>query len=463
MKWHSFGSRIVAVRIPDSPSSTSTRLDRGDLLAWVVLALLTGAAIWGIQSHTDPRFLTDPIGNDVWFEGDQPTVADRMLHRWSDQSRNARHPLFPLLGTMPVYAFTALGVPQFIALRLTVIAFGLLWSGTVYLLMRSITTSRAQALVFTALAHVTAAAMFWLPVPETYSLGSVSVMAVLALGAWDPFGRRVGAWYVGAAAFSLAVTTTNWLTGLAVLATRHPWRRALQIAANSLCVVVVLWAIQRAIFPTAEFFIGSGIQRRFILPRGIDGIPAVLRTLFVHSIVMPQIGMVREPKWGWIMSVQEAGVGSSGPLGVAATVVWGALLLLGSLALATRAHPMRAPLALALGGHAIVYVVYGDETFLYTLLVAPVLVAVAAVGANTRLRSLVLSLAVILTVLLAVNNWAQFSRAMHFFDTAYPSFSACTGSLRDARLAGHQAAIPPVIANSTQVTTRVGTSAPCTP
>jgi hypothetical protein len=408
------------VQIPDPPSLTRTKLEWGDLLAFVVLAILTGAAIWGIQSHMDHRFLTDPIGNDVWFEGDQPTVADRMVHRWSDQSRNARHPLFPLLGSTPVYLFAALGVFPSVALRLTVVAFGILWSGTVYLLLRGITTSRADALVFTALAHMTAAAMFWLPVPETYALASVSVMAVLALCAWDPSGRRAAAWYVGAAAFSLAVTTTNWLTGLVGLATRHPWRRALQLAANSLCVVVVLWAVQRAVFPTADFFIGSGLQRRFILPRGIEGIPAVLRGVFVHSIVMPHIGLVREPKWGWIMSVQEAGVGSSGLPGIAATGVWVVLLLLGALALVTWAHPMRAPLALALGGHVIVYAVYGDETFLYTLLVAPLLVAVAAVGANTRLRPLVLSLALILTVLLAANNWGQLSRALHFFG-AVPS------------------------------------------
>jgi hypothetical protein len=137
----------------------------------------------------------------------------------------------------------------------------------------------------------------------------------------------------------------------------------------------------------------------------------------VHSIVMPQIGMLREPKWGWIMSVQEAAVGSSGLPGMAATVIWVALLLLGTLALVTWEHPMRAPLGLTLAGHVVVYAVYGDETFLYTLLVAPLLVAVAAVAANTRLRPLVLSMAVVLTVLLAVNNWGQLSRALHFFDT----------------------------------------------
>ena len=400
---------------PNSISSTGPTPDRRDLVAMVLFAVVVAATVWTLQAHADRRFLVDPVGNDVWFEGDQPTVADRMLHRWSDQSRNARHPLFPLLGSLPVHAFVAAGLPEPVALRLVVVAFAVLWSGTLYIFLLGVTRSRATAVIFAALGHVTAAALFWVPVPETYALGSVSVMAVLALCAWDPAGGLAAGWYVASAALSLAVTTTNWLTGLAGVATRHRWTRAVQIAANSLCVVVVLWGCQRALFPTADFFIGSGMQRRFILPRGLGGIPDVLRALFVHSIVMPRIGFVTEPKWGTIMSVQQARVGSTGLLGIASTVAWGGLLLVGFWTLARQPHHMRRPLAAALGGHVLVYALYGEETFLYTLLIAPLLIAVAAVGASGRLRPAVLATAALLTLMLAFHNWQQLARALDFF------------------------------------------------
>src|SRR5947199_9893186 len=68
-----------------------------DLAVAALFALIIGILIWNVQRSMDARFFAAPAGNDVWFEADLPTVADTVLHRWSTQSRNARHPLFPLL------------------------------------------------------------------------------------------------------------------------------------------------------------------------------------------------------------------------------------------------------------------------------------------------------------------------------------------------------------------------------
>jgi hypothetical protein len=283
---------MITEAAPERAAVASDRLTRADALVLLVLAVITGACVWQLRARADPRFLMLPAGNDVWFEADVPTVADRMLHRWADQSRNARHPLFPLLATVPVYGLRTLGLSEGLALRTILVVFAAAWSALFYLLLRGITRRRLDALVFTVLGHVTAAAMFWLPVPETYTLGSVSVMAAGALALWDPRRRPGAGWYVAAAAFSMAVTTSNWLTGLAAAATRYPWRRAMQIGANSLCAVVLVWGVQRVAFPSADFFIG-------------------------------------EPKWGKMMSVQASPLASSGIYGAAATVLWAALLGLG--------------------------------------------------------------------------------------------------------------------------------------
>ena len=267
---------------------TSRRLDRLDAAIALGLAFLAGALVWFTAARFDPRFLKDPDGNDVWFEADLPTVSDRILHRWSDQSRNARHPLFPLLATLPInVAKTVVGEQT--ALRLLIVKVAAVWVLALYLLLRAVTPGRLDALIFTALGSVSAAAVFWLPVPETYALGSVSVIAALALCAWDPLGRAGATAYVSAAAFSLAVTTTNWVSGLAAVFSRKPWRTALQLAANSLTVVVVLWGVQHLLFSSAAFFIGEGAQTRFILPHGLAGIAQALRAVVFHSMVMPAI------------------------------------------------------------------------------------------------------------------------------------------------------------------------------
>jgi len=134
-----------------------------------------------------------------------------------------------------------------------------------------------------------------------------------------------------------------------------------------------------------------------------------------HSMVMPAIAIVPEQKWGTIMSVQDSAVGSGGAIAIAATVLWAMLLGLGAWTLATRASSIRLPLLLALGGHLLVYAIYGEETFLYTLHIAPLLVCVAALATNTRLRMVALGSAAFVAVLLAFHNSSQLAQALGFF------------------------------------------------
>ena len=407
-------SRKALTNPPMTETRTSRRLDRLDAVIALGLLLVIGALVWLTAARFDPRFLKDPDGNDVWFEADLPTVSDRILHRWSDQSRNARHPLFPLLATLPInVAKTVVGEQT--ALRLLIVKVAALWVVALYLLLRAVTPGRLDALIFTALGSVSAAAVFWLPVPETYALGSLSVIAALALCAWDPMGKAGATAYVSAAAFSLAVTTTNWVSGLAAIFSRKPWRTALQLAANSLTVVVVLWGVQHMLFSSATFFIGEGAQTRFVLPHGLAGIAQSLRAVVFHSMVMPAIAVVPEPKWGSIMSVQDAAIGSGGSIAVVATGVWVLLLGAGAWSVATRASAVRGPLLAALAGHLVVYSVYGEETFLYTLHIAPLLVCLAALATNTRLRTVALGSAALLVVLLAVHNSRKLAEALSFF------------------------------------------------
>jgi hypothetical protein len=391
------------------------RLDVVILLAWSVVGGLYSSTTF---SRFDRRFFTVPIGNDVWFEADMPVVAQTMVHRWGDQGRNAHHPLFALVTTVPTYGLRAIGVAEQSRLAVIVGLSAAVWSATIFALIRLVTPTRFDACVFTLLAHVSAAAVFWLPTTETVVLGSATLLAPLLLLAADDRRLAGDFWYAAASAVSLSMTTTNWIAGIAATGSARRLRAALQITANALVIVVVLWGVQKTLVPQVPFFIEASQHSRFLFTDAAGGPIPRGRALLLHSIVMPRVQATREAKWGSIMSVQRAAVGSSGPVGRVATLLWTALLAAGLWTLSQRhVNPLlRAALLMTLAGQSVVYLCYGEETFLYSLYVAPLLVVCAAVATNTSQRRWITTVAVILIALLALNNSRAFSSAADFFN-----------------------------------------------
>jgi hypothetical protein len=222
-------------------------------------------------------------------------------------------------------------------------------------------------------------------------------------------------------AFTLSVTVTNWMAGLLVTFSRQRVGRALQLSANALCLVVVLWGVQRQVFPTADFFIGYSNYKRFILRPESGGPLAVGRVFLAHSMVMPELRSTVDPKWGSTLTVQHSGVASGGRLAVLALACWGALLILGLVGL--RAAPR--PVVVLLIGMAIaqfgLHVVFGEETFLYTLHFVPLLVILASWGSETRARGAVLALAGLFVVAAAINNVRHLSTALAFVADRSPA------------------------------------------
>jgi len=387
-----------------------------DKLLLAAMATLTMVYAGAVHVRLDDRFFTIPAGNDVWFEGDGPVVADRIVHRWSDQSRNAQHPLFPLWTTVPSYVMrlASLNPPQRIAV--ITVAAAAVWGAIVFELFRGLTRTRMEALSFSALTYVTSAAMFWLPSVETYVLGSATLLVPLTLMARDSVRPLPDGWYVAASAASLSVTITNWISGIVVSVMSRPMRRAIQISANALVAVVVLWALQST-FVAAPFFLAGNHDTRFFFHPLSGGPVRMTRALVVHSVVMPRLDVVPEPKWGPRWTVQTSPLGSSGPVGAIATILWLALLSAGAaaLALGKAAPALRRAVVPTLAAQLLLYNCYGEESFLYSLNVAPLLVACASASTALTTRRWVLIGTWVLIVLLTVNNSTQLSRAMQFF------------------------------------------------
>jgi hypothetical protein len=78
-------------------------------------------------------------------------------------------------------------------------------------------------------------------------------------------------------------------------------------------------------------------------------------------------------------------------------------------------RPARVVLGLTLLCQLGLHMVYGKETFLYSLHFAPLLVILAALGTQTPARPLVLLLAGGLVVVAAANNYSQFTKAASFY------------------------------------------------
>jgi hypothetical protein len=150
-------------------------------------------------------------------------------------------------------------------------------------------------------------------------------------------------------------------------------------------------------------------------------------------MVMPDIAITRDVKWGAIMTVQHSAIGGSTIAGAVAASSW--LLLLGggayAMARTERHGPFERVLAGTLASQIALHLVFGEQTFLYTPHVLPLLVLVAARAATLpRVRALTLALAAVLIVTGGINNVRQFRIATRFLDHGRPAAPLLAGDTR---------------------------------
>ncbi len=404
------------------------RLNRADWLMAALLALAVGTGCFLI-ANTLPPYLLQSM--DFWFESDTVREVSNMTSRTDDHSRTSVHPLFSILTFTPVYlAKQALGVPPLQAVLHVTGLMGGLWAATLFLLLRLLGCRKLDGSIFTALGLSSASAIFWLPVPNSYTWGSWSIMIALALLLFAE-QRRFGATaYVAASAFTLSITVTNWMAGLLATLARWPLKQTVQLSINAFCLVVLLWGAQKFMFPSAEFFIGGRTEANWVNHPQAGGKQNIVSAFAFHTLVAPAIRFIDDD--GFILfgddsfrlsqrlSFQFSAPGSAGPLGLIAVGLWSVLLLNGLWRMVTLDRQLRFRLVLAamLLFEFSLHMVYGEETFTYSLNFIPLLLAVAALGALSPGRPLVLVAAGLLALCAGLNNWHQFqdarAQATHF-------------------------------------------------
>ncbi len=396
---------------------------RLDALLLIALALAACLAALEGQRRVPASLSLHREGYDIWFEGDSPRAYAVASTRWPDPKyhkyHTRRHPLFILM-TLPLVQAcrVAFGLSPLQAVQILMGLVAALWVGALFTLLRLWGCRRPDAVLFSLLAASSAAAVFWFSVPETWGLGSLSLLAPLLLVAWTRV-RPIPLWgYVAASAISLSITVTNWMAGIVAAFVQLPWRRAIQVTVSALCLVTLLWGVQQLLLPNRiQFFLKTGNDTRYMLQRESGGPLQITKAFVFHAMLMPAITDVLQGNRPGLtrMSAQRSVPGSATPWGRAGVWAWGLLIGLGlaGMPAAIRRHRSLAlTVLLTLLGQYLFHLVYGgEETFLYALHWLPLLVLLAACSTLTRARPFALALAAGLLVCAVVNNIRQFSMA----------------------------------------------------
>jgi hypothetical protein len=400
-------------------SAKQIRQHQSDIVVAVIIMVLGGAALYYQMLQINPQIITDRNLQDVWFESDLPRVFANLTDRSSDNSRLSVHPLFSLL-TYPLTR--GLGVvlraDLLTATRLLMALTSAVCLGTLFSLLRLIGCRRLDAALLTVLPLVSAAARFFLVVPETYGFGLLTILGAMVMAALAPTQTIASLWYVAMSALTMTITITNWMAGILATAVNFGWQQTRRITTDAFCVVVLLWGVQKMLFPSAAFFLGSREESKQILRAGSGGIWGTSQSFIFHTMVMPAIrvtdsGYSDTPA---LMHTQASWLGSGSIWGVGAVIVWAALLGLGLWALFTLKQQPRFRLFLGapIAGQYLLHVVYGKETFLYSLHFLPLLITLVALSFLTRLRPIALILVSVLIISAGINNSLQYQKAMAF-------------------------------------------------
>jgi len=381
-----------------------------------VLAVLASYATANLFSPVIHEWHT----GDVYFSADIPRAFANMTDHQSNYRRTAVHPLVPLVMYVPVKLLRmATGTDAIRATRVVIAAVAGVWAALIFFLLRRLGCRRGDAVLFTLLAIVSAAAMFWFAVPETYGFGSLTILLGLLLvveATRRPVSTR---WLVALNIIGMSVTLSNWMVAiLATLAVR-PWRQTCRIAAIAFAIVLALSACELAFFSRVRPpFYSLQEEAGYTQPLSLAALGRRVASFSVHSMVLPGIRFVdnaKHPEWPKMRVAH--GLRAWSGLSTVAAALWIALLAVGTISFLRlkRARGLRLVLIGTLAGQLALHLVYGDETFLYSLHWLPFLVILAAMSTLERARLLALLLCGALVVCAAYNNVAQLGIAADFF------------------------------------------------
>jgi hypothetical protein len=387
------------------------------------LAVAFALAAW-YGATLIPAGLLEPVYDDVWFTSDPDRVYANMTYRGSDNTRAVVHPLFLLMAYPAVFVVkqaTGLAAPEAVVAVMAAVAG--LWGALLFAIVRCLGCRRLDATVLCLLGVTSAASLFWFTVPETFGFGSAAILGAVLVVVLAGRNAVPLAGYVVVNVLTLGMTSSNWMVGALATVVGNRIGTAIRIVVIAFAVAGALWGVQKVVSPSTGFFLDVteiGGESTFVTHPHAGGPLHVSRSFFFHTMVMPEIRAVQglQGKDWPIMVTQRSLPGSASAWGLVAVVLWGVLLAMGVWALLfLEGHrPIRAVLGLALVGQLGLHMVYGLETFLYSLHFLALLMPLVALAFLTRARLVALPIAWLLLVCALVNNVGQLHQAVDLFD-----------------------------------------------
>ena len=403
-----------------------------DILLVSAIAVLVGLASYKGAELINPNIFLDKQTTDSWFQSDTTRVFADMTEYGIMHHRTDVHPLFVILITPVVHVVkAAFSLNAVTAVRIVIATVTALNFSLLFILLRLIGCRLLDTTLFLLLAVISAATLFWVVIPETYPFGLLSILLALVFVVLAQNQKFSPVWYMLVNTLTLSFTVTNWMVGILATIVNHSWRQSLQVILKGFCLLAVLVIGQKIILPTtsARFLVPVLAVRDEIVDLGVlvprSGGPLIVIKCFIFdTIVMPAIQLfdnIHPPYWS-CMSVQMSSPGSASVWGSIAVILWIALLSLGVWGFfSIRKHlQLRIVLGFTILGQLALHIMYGDETFLYTLHFLPLLLVLVALSTLTRARVLALVLIGALIVSAGINNSQQFSQAVAFSHSQGP-------------------------------------------
>jgi hypothetical protein len=342
-----------------------------------------------------------------WYESDGWRVFDDMAVLEAVHPRIHVHPAFSAIA-MPL----TLGLARVFPIRIIEVIWLInamtagLCLAIFYATLRKVGCRALDAYLFSGLACVSSAWLFWYSVPETFGMGALSLVFCFWLAARISRGELVSTpTLLAAVTLSAGITLSNLMAGCALLVTLRQPKRATAIFCVSILAVGLLMGAQRLAFVSTSSFRPSvfGHENNYFLhEHRIDSLHVVQSEL-LHSMIHPK--SISDSAGMWI--VQPSMAFSDLLAGRVAVVLWSILFALGLVALVTGPAPgdFRFVLGSVLAGQIVLHLLYGEETFLYSLHFAVILIMVAAQASLTRLRVPALLATAVLLLLIGGNNF----------------------------------------------------------
>lgn len=187
-----------------------------------------------------------------------------------------------------------------------------------------------------------------------------------------------------------------------------PLKKALKFAAVTIGIVGLLWVVEKIIFPTSgfPFLLFTKAETMYMFNETSQGLNSKLYVFFFHSIIMPEIG----GSYGYRLSVQSISPSAGSLLTNIGIILWFILFIFSSYSfIRYKKSKTCIMLLLTITCQLLLAIVFGIETFFYSVNWGPLLVLFCALGTLTPIRKFTVPIATCLIIISLVNNFYKFN------------------------------------------------------